>query len=114
MPAADPGASDRRGYRHHRRPVRQRRTQAVGGTRPRAPSQHHPEGGTLMTIPPAITKEPIWADFPTVEDQARVSRCQQLMAAACLDVLMLMQQENVEYFSGFRTGHWASKTFSSA
>jgi hypothetical protein len=52
-----------------------------------------------MTIPPAITK-PIWADFPTVEYQARVSRCQELMAAAGLDVLMLTQQENVEYFSG--------------
>jgi Xaa-Pro aminopeptidase len=36
------------------------------------------------------------------------------MAAAGLDVLMLTQQENVEYFSGFQTGHWVSKTFSPA
>ncbi|MFG1954848.1 M24 family metallopeptidase [Micromonospora sp. NPDC048830] len=55
--------------------------------------------------------DPPYSDFPTVEYQARVQRAQLLMRQHGIDVLLLNQQENVEYFSGFLTGHWGSKTF---
>lgn len=55
-----------------------------------------------------------WADFPADEYKARVARAQQLMAEQGLDVLVLTQKENVEYFSGFQTGHWNSKSFPTA
>ena len=66
-----------------------------------------------MNTPPAGTNPP-YADFPTTEYQARVERAQRLMRREGLDVLMLAQRENVEYFSGFLTGHWGSKTFATA
>lgn len=55
-----------------------------------------------------------WADLPADEYEARVEAAQSLMAQHDIDVLLLAQQENVEYFSGFRTGHWNSKTFPTA
>ncbi|MDR1798685.1 MAG: Xaa-Pro peptidase family protein [Bifidobacteriaceae bacterium] len=64
----------------------------------------------------AFTEETrlLWADFPADEYSARVERAQGLMAAEGLDVVVLTQKENVEYFSGFLTGHWASKSFPTA
>lgn len=55
-----------------------------------------------------------WADFPTDEYHARVESAQRLMAEQSIDVLLLAQQENVEYFSGFQTGHWNLKSFPTA
>lgn len=55
-----------------------------------------------------------WSDFPPEEYQARVAKAQAAMRTEGIDVLMLAQQENVEYFSGFLTGHWNSKTFACA
>lgn len=55
-----------------------------------------------------------WGDFPPEEYQARVATAQRLMAERGIDVLMLAQRENVEYFSGFLTGHWNSRTFGCA
>ncbi len=56
-------------------------------------------------------RQPKWADFATDEYVARVEKAQRLMAEDELDVLLITQQENVEYFSGFETGHWPSKLF---
>lgn len=64
-----------------------------------------------MTELPA---DPPYADFPTAEYQARVAKAQELMRREGIDVLMLAERENVEYFSGFLTGHWRSKTFATA
>ncbi|MGD2101674.1 MAG: Xaa-Pro peptidase family protein [Acidimicrobiia bacterium] len=55
-----------------------------------------------------------WADFPVDEYESRLERVQQKMQDASLDVALITQQENVEYFSGFQTGHWNSKTFPTA
>lgn len=55
-----------------------------------------------------------WADFPRDEYEQRVERAQRLMAEHDIDVLLLAGKENVEYFSGFQTGHWGSKTFPTA
>lgn len=55
--------------------------------------------------------KPPYADFCTAEYQSRVARAQEVMHHEGLDVLILTQRENVEYFSGFMTGHWSSKTF---
>jgi Xaa-Pro aminopeptidase len=60
------------------------------------------------------TRTPPFADFPTDEYRARVQRAQRIMRAEGLDVVILTQRENVEYFSGFLTGHWVSKTFATA
>lgn len=62
-------------------------------------------------MPMNATLTPPYADFRTAEYEARVARAQKLMAAEGIDALILAQRENVEYFSGFMTGHWASKTF---
>lgn len=61
--------------------------------------------------PSATAPNPPYADFPTAEYQARVARAQELMRHQGIDVMLLAQRENVEYFSGFLTGHWVSKTF---
>lgn len=55
-----------------------------------------------------------WADFPTEEYADRLARVQKKMREAGLDLALITQQENVEYFSGFQTGHWNSKTFPTA
>ncbi len=55
-----------------------------------------------------------WGDFPVDEYQARVAKAQRLMRKEGIEVLLLAQRENVEYFSGFLTGHWNSKTFACA
>lgn len=52
-----------------------------------------------------------WADFPRDEYEARSKRAQQLMAEEGIDVLVLTVHQNVEYFSGFLTGHWDSHSF---
>ncbi len=56
---------------------------------------------------------PRWSDFPTVEYLERVDRAQAKMRELDLDAVLMVQRENVEYFSGLQTGHWASKTFQS-
>ena len=55
-----------------------------------------------------------WEDFPAHEYQSRVEKAQRLMHDADIEVLLLTEQENVEYFSGFQTGHWTSRTFPTA
>ncbi|MDR1799383.1 MAG: Xaa-Pro peptidase family protein [Bifidobacteriaceae bacterium] len=55
-----------------------------------------------------------WADFPADEYRGRVAKAQGLMAQAGLDLVVLLQKENVEYFSGFLTNHWDSKAFPTA
>ncbi|GAA3728676.1 hypothetical protein GCM10022239_01790 [Leifsonia bigeumensis] len=55
-----------------------------------------------------------WTDFPRDEYERRTHRAQELMAVDGLDVVVLTSQENVEYFSGFQTGHWNSKSFPTA
>ena len=55
-----------------------------------------------------------WTDFPRDEYERRTQRAQELMAADGLDVVVLTSKENVEYFSGFQTGHWNSKSFPTA
>lgn len=55
----------------------------------------------------------LWEDFPADEYRSRLSRAQAKMSEAEIDVLVLTQPENVEYFSGFQTGHWPAKTFNS-
>jgi Xaa-Pro aminopeptidase len=67
-----------------------------------------------MSASSAPMATPAWADFPTEEYEARVASAQRAMRQAGLDVLMLAERENVEYFSGFRCGHWISKTFATA
>lgn len=64
-----------------------------------------------MTTP---VVDPPYADFPTAEYEARAEQARVLMRQQGLDVLLLAQRENVEYFSGFITGHWTSKTFATA
>lgn len=66
-----------------------------------------------MTLTTA-TADPPYADFPTAEYEARVERARELMREQGFDVLLMAQRENVEYFSGFITGHWTSKTFATA
>lgn len=61
---------------------------------------------TLETV-----RQPKWADFPVEEYATRTQKAQRLMAEQNLDVLLLTQRENIEYFSGFLTGHWNSKLF---
>lgn len=68
----------------------------------------------LLEATTTTVAEPPYADFPTAEYQARVAKAQRLMREQGIDVLLLAQQENVEYFSGFLTGHWGSKTFATA
>ena len=67
---------------------------------------------TTATIETVAT--PDWADFPTEEYQARVAKAQRSMREHGLEVLMLTQKENVQYFSGFLCGHWSAKTFATA
>lgn len=55
-----------------------------------------------------------WADFPRDEYETRLERVQRRMRESGLDIALLTQKENVEYFSGFQTGHWNSKTFPTA
>lgn len=60
-----------------------------------------------------IPTTPAWADFPTDEYEARLRVAQRRMEELRLDVVVMIQRENVEYFSGLQTGHWGSKTFQS-
>src|SRR5690606_28739008 len=57
---------------------------------------------------------PEFADFPTSEYVSRYERMQREMKSSGLDAMIIVQRENIEYFSGFMTGHWPSKTFNSA
>ncbi|MFG1954836.1 M24 family metallopeptidase [Micromonospora sp. NPDC048830] len=54
---------------------------------------------------------PPYADFPPEEYQRRTAWAQELMRQEGLDLLVMTQRENVEYFSGLLTGHWPIRTF---
>lgn len=55
-----------------------------------------------------------WADFPHEEYQARVVAAQRQLRAQGVDVLVLVQRQNVEYFSGLQVDHWDTKSFPTA
>lgn len=54
-------------------------------------------------------KEPRWSDFPVEEYQDRWRRASKLMEEQHVDALVLMQYENVRYFSGYKSILWGSK-----
>jgi len=49
-------------------------------------------------------------DFPTSEYEQRLERAQSAMRAQSLDALLLTNEADVRYFSGFRTLFWQSPT----
>lgn len=68
----------------------------------------------MTTIATASNATPKWADLPTDEYEARVTRAQRSMREHGIDLMILSAKENVQYFSGFLCGHWTAKTFSTA
>lgn len=55
--------------------------------------------------------ERLYPDFPSEEYQRRLENAQREMKRANVDVLLLTEKENVEYFSGYINGHWGVKGF---
>jgi Xaa-Pro aminopeptidase len=55
-----------------------------------------------------------WLDFEESEYRRRVQVAQHAMGETGVSALFLTQRENVEYFSGFMTTHWGSRTFPTA
>ncbi|MGD2103456.1 MAG: Xaa-Pro peptidase family protein, partial [Acidimicrobiia bacterium] len=55
-----------------------------------------------------------WFDFPPSEYARRIAVAQEAMSGTELDALFLTQKQNIEYFSGFMTTHWGSRTFPTA
>lgn len=50
-----------------------------------------------------------YATFPKEEYLERCRKAQQIMIKKDIDVLILTQKENIEYFSGYYTTHWGVK-----
>jgi Xaa-Pro aminopeptidase len=67
-----------------------------------------------MSAPTAPIATPEWADFPTEEYQARLAKAQRAMQRAGIELILLTKRENVQYFSGFLSGHWATQKFATA
>lgn len=57
-------------------------------------------------------KEPEFAEFPKSEYEKRQQKAQEFMEEKNIDGLLITQEENVEYFSGYMTTHWGAKGFS--
>lgn len=53
---------------------------------------------------------PMYQDFPAAEFERRLAKARSLMDEKGVDVLLLWDQENVRYFSGFHSTHWAAKS----
>ncbi|SHD75973.1 M24 family metallopeptidase [Schnuerera ultunensis] len=51
----------------------------------------------------------LFATFPKEEYIERCKKAQKIMASKDIDVMILTQKENIEYFSGYYTTHWAVK-----
>lgn len=57
---------------------------------------------------------PIYPDFPKEEYEDRVRRAQTYMAEENVDILVLWDETNIRYFSGFHNLHWSSRTLQCA
>ncbi|HXP56230.1 MAG TPA: Xaa-Pro peptidase family protein [Streptosporangiaceae bacterium] len=53
--------------------------------------------------------QPPWAEFPVAEYEARYAKAIALMDFLDLDALLITQEENVRYFSGYLSILWCSK-----
>jgi Xaa-Pro aminopeptidase len=59
-------------------------------------------------------KTPPFADFPEGEFSRRIETVQKHMSKRDIDVLILWDEHNIQYFCGFNTMHWASKSLQCA
>jgi Xaa-Pro aminopeptidase len=53
--------------------------------------------------------QPPWAEFPVAEYEARYAKAIAVMDFLGLDALLITQEENVRYFSGYLSILWCSK-----
>ena len=60
---------------------------------------------------PALTRTPPWADFPVAEYEHRLATAQAVMAGLEVDAVVLVCQENIEYFAGFQSSNWQARSF---
>lgn len=59
-------------------------------------------------------RNPSFADFPRGEYDCRLEKVRTLMQENQIDVLVLWDEHNVRYFSGFNSTHWKSKSIQPA
>lgn len=59
-------------------------------------------------------KEPLYPDFPKAEYDSRINRLKRYMEAEKVDVLVLWDEANIRYFSGFHNLHWSARTLQCA
>ncbi|MDD5264714.1 MAG: Xaa-Pro peptidase family protein [Candidatus Bipolaricaulis sp.] len=59
-------------------------------------------------------RTPTFAEFPKSEYEARVKKAYDLMKAEEIDALLLWDEENIRYFTGFNSTHWRSKSIQPA
>lgn len=57
---------------------------------------------------------PAYADFPNSEFQRRLAKARQLMEDNDIQMLILWDDDNIRYFSGFHTTHWSTKSIQPA
>jgi len=57
---------------------------------------------------------PDFSDFPRTEYEGRLEKARKLMRAAEMSALVLWDEENVRYFTGFNSTHWKSKSIQPA
>ena len=58
--------------------------------------------------------KPLYPDFPRSEYEGRIARVRSHMAEARVDILVLWDEMNIRYFSGFHNNHWPAKTLQCA
>jgi Xaa-Pro aminopeptidase len=58
--------------------------------------------------------EPKFTEFPIREYETRYKRAKELMRKCGIDVLLVFEKENVEYFTGFISTHWNAKSIQPA
>ena len=59
-------------------------------------------------------KTPSFADFPKSEYERRTLKARELMNESEVDILVLWDENNIRYFSGFNSQHWGAKSIQPA
>lgn len=57
---------------------------------------------------------PLYADFPRSEYEDRIARARKYMQEAKIDILVLWDDVNIRYFTGFHSLHWSAMTLQPA
>ncbi len=68
----------------------------------------------LKKVEEKIWKQPLYPEFSRSEYDDRIERAKRYMTDEKLDILVLWDVNNIRYFSGFRSVHWAPMTLQCA